>query len=354
MTRILIIKTGALGDVLRSTSILPGLANRFPDLHVTWLTAHGARRLVQGHRSVDVVLAVDPGDEAEVAALSQSLTDQSFDWVFSLDDEEPLCRLASAQATPKLTGAFLTEQGGRDYTNDVAPWFDMGLLSHLGKQAADRLKVANEESHPAIFARMFGVDMGQPDLDLTGADLAGAQAFFETHGLADGHPVIGLNTGAGGRWTSKTMALPEVVNCMQVLHRALAGKCHFLILGGAAEAVRNQEILLRASSLGDPLHVVDGGGDNTLGAFAALVDRLQLLISSDSLAMHMAIARCRPVVAFFAPTSAAEIELYGLGEKVISTSPDYCSYRKDADNSSITGERVAQAALRTLGQESVT
>ncbi len=353
MTRILIIKTGALGDVLRTTSILPGLADRFSDLHITWLTAHGARRLVEGHRLVDTVLSVDPGDEAEITALGQTLTSESFDWVLSLDDEEPLCRLASAQATSKLTGAFLTEQGGRDYTNDVAPWFDMGLLSHLGKQAADRLKVVNEESHPAIFARMFGIDTGQPDLDLAESDLAGAQAFFDSNGLADGHPVIGLNTGAGGRWTSKTMALPEVVNCMQALHRALAGNCHFLILGGVAEAVRNQEIMLRASSLGEPLHVVDGGENNSLGAFAALVDRLHLLISSDSLALHMAIARCRPVVAFFAPTSAAEIELYGLGEKVISTSADYCSYQKDADNSSITGERVAQAAMRTLGQETV-
>ncbi|MFT4647872.1 MAG: heptosyltransferase-2 [Glaciecola sp.] len=353
MTRILIIKTGALGDVLRTTSILPGLAVRFPDLQITWLTAHGARRLVERHALVDTVLGVDPKDSAEIERVGAELLEQSFDWVLSLDDEKPFCRLASAQAGARLSGAFIDEQGRRDYTQDVAPWFDMGLLSHQGKDAADRLKVVNEESHPAIFARMFGVDMGQPDLGLSLGEVEGAKAFFESHGLNDGHPVIGLNTGAGGRWTSKTMDVAEVVNCMQVLHRSLAGQCHFLILGGVAEAVRNQEIMLRASSLGEDVDVIDGGDDNTLGAFAALVDRLQLLISSDSLAMHMAVARCRPVVAFFAPTSAAEIELYGLGEKVISTSPDYCSYQKDADNSSITGKRVAEAALRALGQESV-
>ena len=36
------------------------------------------------------------------------------------------------------------------------------------------------------------------------------------------------------------------------------------------------------------------------------------------------------------------------GEKVASTSPDYCSYRPDADNSSITPERLVEAALRVL------
>jgi heptosyltransferase-2 len=52
------------------------------------------------------------------------------------------------------------------------------------------------------------------------------------------------------------------------------------------------------------------------------------------------------VVAFFAPTSAAEIELYGRGEKVQSTAPDACSYRPDADNATLTVERLAPAVLR--------
>ena len=56
----------------------------------------------------------------------------------------------------------------------------------------------------------------------------------------------------------------------------------------------------------------------------------------------------RSVVVFFAPTSAAEIELYGRGEKVVSTSADYCSYKADADNSSITAERLCAAVVRQL------
>ena len=53
-------------------------------------------------------------------------------------------------------------------------------------------------------------------------------------------------------------------------------------------------------------------------------------------------------MAFFAPTSAAEIELYGLGEKVCSTSADYCSYKADTDNSTITPDRLATAAHNVL------
>ena len=77
-----------------------------------------------------------------------------------------------------------------------------------------------------------------------------------------------------------------------------------------------------------------------------------MFVTSDSLGMHIAIARGIPVVAFFAPTSAAEIDLFGAGEKVISTAPDYCSYRPDADNSTITAGRLGEAVLRLIDQRS--
>ena len=79
--------------------------------------------------------------------------------------------------------------------------------------------------------------------------------------------------------------------------------------------------------------------------FAAIVRGLDLLLTSDSLALHVAVAGRVPVVAFFAPTSAAEIELYGRGEKVVSTSPDYCNYRKDADTSTLTAENLNSGIL---------
>ena len=62
----------------------------------------------------------------------------------------------------------------------------------------------------------------------------------------------------------------------------------------------------------------------------------------------MAVALDRRVVVFFAPTSAAEIELYGRGEKVASTAPDACSYRPDADTATLTVERLVPPVLRQL------
>ena len=347
--RVLVLKTGALGDVLRTTSILPGLKEVHPDLHLTWVTAPAAKSLVDRHPLVDRVLCVSPKDAPAVAELGRGLEpEEAFGWVLSFDDEEPLCRLASEVQAKRISGAYLDGSGQRVYSDDVEPWFGMGLLSRDGKEAADRRKVENTRSHPQIFADMLGIPMGRPELPLSDQAFTEAHSFAADAQLQKRGLVIGLNTGAGGRWRTKAMDEDQVIALARRLNDELKGQVTFLLLGGPDESRRNGRLFTALSDAGHG--VVDAGSTNSLESFAAKVSLCDLLVVSDSMALHIALARSIPLVSFFAPTSAAEIELYGLGEKVISTSPDYCSYRPDADNSSITAERVGDAVLRVLAQ----
>ncbi len=350
MTAILIVKTGALGDVLRTTSILPGLAQRYPGARIVWVTAPAAVDLVRRHPRVERVIALDPKDPAAARNCAQALA-QEGPWqrVLSLDDEEPLCRLAVALADPDaapgvLSGAYVDRDGARRYTQDVAPWFDMGLLSVHGKAHADRLKVENTRSHAAIYAAMFGIEMGAPELPLDPAHSAFAERFAAGRAAGQPRPWIGLNTGSGGRWESKKLSVERTVELAAAL--ADARGAGFVLLGGPEEAERNRAIAAGLAARG--VRHADAGTDNALLDFAAIVDRLDLLITSDSLALHIATARRVLVLAFFAPTSAAEIELYGRGAKVCSTASDYCSYAKDADTSTLTVERLLGPALELI------
>src|SRR5690606_30025249 len=171
VSRILVIKTAALGDVLRTTSILPGLRARWPRSVVTWLTAHAAAPLVAHHPLVREVVTVDVDAPAELAAVEARLAAVRWDLVLSFDDEAPLCRLAAALPADRLSGAYAQPDGSLTYTDDVAPWFDMGLLSRFGKARADELKRLNQRSHPQIFAAMLGIEEGRPDLPLDDAVL---------------------------------------------------------------------------------------------------------------------------------------------------------------------------------------
>ena len=349
MSAILIVKTAALGDVLRTTSILPGLRSASPEAAVTWATAPAAVDLVRTHPLVGEVVALDASRPDDVDAWTSRLARRAFERVISLDDEAPLCRLASRMKCERLSGAYQRPDGTLAYTDDTAPWFDMGLLSVHGKARADELKVLNQKSHPQILAEMLGIEMGKPELHLPGDARESAREFARRRGLGPGAPVIGLNTGAGGRWTSKQLPVERTVALARLVHEALGGRVRFLVLGGESEVERNRAILTALSTAGLAESTVDAGCDNPLLAFAARVGLCNVLVTSDSLALHVAVALDVRVVAFFAPTSGAEIELYGRGEKVVSTAPDYCSYRADADNASITPERLRDAVMRQLG-----
>ncbi len=348
---VLILKTAALGDVLRTTSILPGIHVALPAPRVTWLTAPAAAPLVRGHRLVAEVLAVDTKDLATMDETRRRLTanGRRFSWVISLDDEEPLCRLASVIEKERLSGAFL-DGDVRTYTEDVEPWFGMGLLAKAGKAVADRRKIENTRTHPEILATMLGLSPGKPEYPLAPKAVQRATAIAGKLDFERGGALIGLNTGAGSRWKTKELRIEELLEIVTVLHAKYRGEVTFVLLGGRDEGERNAEIARRFAALPTKPRFVDAGGDNSLDEFAAIVARLDLLLTSDSLAMHIAIARDVPLVVFFAPTSAAEIELYGLGEKVWSTAPDYCSYRIDADNSTITAARLLPAIERTLSR----
>ncbi|HIF41667.1 MAG TPA: hypothetical protein EYQ74_11285 [Planctomycetes bacterium] len=342
--RILLIKTGALGDVLRTTSILPGLKALEGAGSIVWVTSPEAEPLVRDHPLVDEVRVWD-GDPEGVDAYVANLGSRGSVWILSLDDELGPCRLAArlqVYSGSRLSGAYEHESGELAYTDDVEAWFGMGLLSRWGKPEADKRKRENELTHGRIFAAMLGIEDSKPSLVLSEALVEEARERLGGKGV-----LIGLNTGAGGRWSSKGLSVESSVELAGHLHTALGSGVRFVVLGGELEAERNRR-MFELLSAEDGLVVLDGGTDNGLLEFAAQVACCDVLVSSDSLALHMGVALERPVVAFFAPTSGAEVDLFGHGRSIRSTSSDYCSYRPDADNSSITPERLCSAVLELL------
>jgi heptosyltransferase-2 len=123
-----------------------------------------------------------------------------------------------------------------------------------------------------------------------------------------------------------------------------------LLLGGPEEIERHRELL---ASNGDR-PVFDGGNRNSYGRFAALVDQCRVIVTSDSLAVHVAGARKVPAVVLFGPTSSHEIELYGRGTKLVPDMDCLCCYLPRCDKvphcqALITPEHVLAAVRQWVG-----
>jgi heptosyltransferase-2 len=335
--RILIVKHGALGDVVRTSYFIEPLRARFGgDLHLTWLTAPAAVPLLKLNPHID-----------RLATTFEELSRQRYDVVYSLDDEMDTLQGVRGLQAGRIVGACL-EGGTVRYSIDSAAWFDMGLRSRFGKAAADHLKKLNRRGHAEIFADIFEVPAALPSFY---GDVALEAEWARWVGPS--RPAIGINPFASGRWPSKELRLEELRRLVWAL---LADGGPFeetpalVLIGAGQDRLRNLEL---ARAVADPrLRVADT--DRSPLALAALVRNLDLLITSDSLAMHLAICQHIPTIAFFAPTSAAEIDPFGRVLKIASTAADYCSYRRDADNSSITAERLMEAVRNAtrLGRRS--
>jgi heptosyltransferase-2 len=77
--------------------------------------------------------------------------------------------------------------------------------------------------------------------------------------------------------------------------------------------------------------LVDSGCDNPVRHFAAIVAACNLVVAGDTLAMHLSLSLGRRTIVLFGPTSAAEIEMYGLGEKVLPQMECLACYKNACD-----------------------
>jgi len=141
--------------------------------------------------------------------------------------------------------------------------------------------------------------------------------------------VIGINTGAGGRWQDKKLSIMETADLIDKLNNTIKindKNIKLLLFGGPEEKDRNEKIRESVKT-----EVIDTGCDNSLMGFASLINLCDVLVTSDSLAMNIGIPLKKKIVAFFCPTSPQEIELYNRGIKIIPKKGCVCCYKKKCD-----------------------
>lgn len=338
--RILIIKLGALGDVIRTAALLPGIKQAYPRSHVTWVSEPNGCRVLTGHPDIDRLLCFD------TPALCQ-LQVEAFDIVFSLDKEPAPAALAMQVYAPDKRGVGLSANGTVYPLNDEAfEYFRLGLSDEL--KFHDNNRSYQELVYQAVALPYAGQ---RYRLCLSDDNRAAARAVLERAGVGPQERIIGLNTGAGSVFANKTWPTEK----FEALARRMSERCdcRIALLGGPDEVERNEQL---AAALGSA--VIHTGCKHSEREFAALVGLCSAVLTGDTTAMHMAIALDVPAVVLFGPTCSQEIDLYGHGAKLRSGIACAPCYRRQCDVAPncmdlITVEQAEMALVRCLYGDSI-
>ncbi|MFH1415429.1 MAG: glycosyltransferase family 9 protein [Elusimicrobiota bacterium] len=314
MTKVLIIKLGAMGDVLRTTGVLPVLKEKYNGAEIWWLVDETSREILEGNPDVDNIIVFEEKNIRDTAAM---LKKEGFTLVINLEESMDAVSIATGLGARCLG---LIEERGEIVPAPGAE--EMWKMSILGPSPEnDILKKENTRTYQEIVKAMLGLERsaGMPYINTDSENRKYADNILKKHGLAAGQRIIGINFGSGERWPTKRLPVDRVCELIEVF--SSSGDNALVIFGGKSEAA-NIDII--RTKYPDLLYALD----LPVKVFAALIGKCEVLITTDTLALHTALAVKTNLIALFGPTSAAEIELFGLGRKLIAPVSCYCCYKK--------------------------
>jgi len=303
--RTLIIKLGALGDVVRTTSLLPALHRKHPGTVITWITQPGAVPLVQN----DLVWKVLPWN-FETALWAESAT---WDLVICLDKEDGPTALATRVPADVRHGY------GRNGNGLLRPLSEASeRLFLLGIDDEDKFR-RNTTTYPQLIAEACELDGGPNPyvLPVSATERVWAQGVSASFA---GRRPVGLHLGSGEGFAGKCWPIERFV---ELARRLLADGATPVFLGGKRESAVYETVRAMA-----PAGSIFPGCEFTLREFIALTSMLDVMVSGDSLAMHIAIGTGVHAVALFGSTTEREIAYYGRGESLVGRVPCSPCFRR--------------------------
>jgi len=306
--KILIIKLDAIGDVLRTTSILPPIRKKYPDAFITWCTKGNAAQLFNDNDFVDEIITFEEDALFRINA-------EEYDIVINLDTSKISSSIAAAAKGKRKIGFVLNKKGYVEATSKAADKW-------LAMSAFDDLKKVNKQTHQEIMYEILDLDktkIAKPIFNLSDTDLDKGNSLAKKWKLNNQHTTVGLNVGVGTKWPSKGWPAKRWEELIETLD---SKKYQLLLLGGQDEKDLMEALCSKYKFL------INTGYNNSLLEFAAIVNLCNMIITADTLALHIGTALNKKIIALFGPTSISEIDLFNRGIKVIAPDECKCYYNR--------------------------
>lgn len=290
---------GALGAVVRSTALLPAVRRKFPGCHITLVTEAPGDVLLQEHPLIDRVIKADFDGLTSLGALE-------FDVALVVDKSLKASGILRTAKSKRVFGFVVNAKTGgvEPATSSATEAWELGLSNqlkfHVNQKAETRL------IHEALELGPWRRD--PYSLHFNESEISKVEERNTAWSRGGLNSVIGLNTGCASTIAYKKLSVDGHVSLIAKI-RGLLPKAQMVLLGGREDTLRNKAIadLCRQQNMA----VFESSTDLGLRDGMISVAACDLIVSGDSLGLHLALGFQKPVVAWFGPTCRQEIDLFG-------------------------------------------
>lgn len=249
----------SLGDVLRTTPILSVLKEKYKRSNITWLVSKEAAPLIHNNNLIDRILTWDE-------FVPFQLLREKFDILINLEKISGVCALADMiNSWTKYGFRFESETG--KYNG-----YEKGLnfINYINNKNKKR------DYWQKVLVEMLGLQWKNQEYILN--------VKVNEHVEND----IGLNWKVGSKWPNKSMSKEKWEKL--------------------ADSFENKKLKISWQE-----------GLKDLYEYINWINSCKLLITQDSLGLHIALALKKKVIGLFGPTSKDEVFMYGRGKIINST-----------------------------------
>ena len=298
MRAILIVRLGALGDIVHALPVAAALRARFPDARIDWVVDDRHRALLELVPIVDrrIVLGARSASLCRrVMELRRTLTRESYDIAIDVQGllkSAVVARLSGACRILGFTPPHLRERAARVLYTET---HDPGDTTHVIEKNL-------------TLAASLGADVSQIRFPLSVPASAALDALRARRSAGGDTPFVVLNPGAA--WPNKRWPPDRFGAVAQWLRRA-RGLSSVVTWGPGDETMAAAVVAgsAGAACLAPPTSIAD---------LIAIVREAALMVSGDTGPMHLAAAVGTPIVGIYGPTDAARNGPWSVDDVTVS------------------------------------
>lgn len=270
--------------MVRTTPLL-----RVLEGEIDWLTSDSNVIILETNPKINKIIPLSGVND---------LLGETYGLIINLEDTNEIGELLEQIHHKEMFGAFLNRSDQLIYTESSREWFDLSLISRFGKKKADELKLRNRKSYQELIFKGLGYRFN------------GEKYFLPRAIQTDLSGDVAIVPRAGSVWPMKNWAYFDDMKSQL-----------------EEEGYKVNYLPIRESLLE---HIGD-------------IQNHRILVSGDSLPMHIALGNGVSCLTLFICTSPWEIYDYGFQKKIVSPLLEQNFYKRDFDidaTTSISKEQV--------------